>query len=140
MRKLLLIIFLPLMLQGCLLVPFVESASQAGVTKGDRQALLSQSLKKFQEALFWGDTGKALVFANFEEKKNLKDYIEKIVKNKKVAEAKIISTDLDEAVQNASVTVRWKTYDLSTLVIKESEQTQNWSFYFGDGWKITGMK
>jgi len=43
-----------LALQGCILVPFIDSYHKIGVTAADREALLEPKVKLFQQALYWG--------------------------------------------------------------------------------------
>lgn len=132
-------LFLTTTFSGCLLVPFIEGASKMGATKADREELLVSAVKKFQDAIYWGDTSKAMSFSLPESKDDIYRKISDLPKTAKLVESKISYSNFDESSYNADVKLITKSYDTSTLIIKELVEDQKWVFSYSDGWKISSI-
>ena len=133
---LLIILCLFLSLQGCLIVPFIDSASQLGATKGDREALLDKATEKFKTDLYWGNVRSMQKVASDKMKSVVKEFYNTKTKDHKVVEAKVLSSEPDEEVMKAEVLLLWKSYKLDNLIIKEEKINQVWEFSFSDGWRL----
>jgi hypothetical protein len=122
---------------SCILVPFVESVSQMGVTEGDRTQLLNQEIKKFTDAWYWGNEPQAMKSVAPELQPLIKqEFREQERTKQRVVESKVLSADLDKEAREADVVVLVKAFQPSTLVVHEIEEKQHWMFNMSDGWKL----
>jgi hypothetical protein len=123
-------------LQGCIFVPILDGFNQSGVTSGQRAAKLAKTVKEFQDYVFWGDVDKALAMAEPEHRKEIGKSLQKLPKDERVVETKMLSADYSEDVYDADVVVQTKSFDKRTLAVHERNIAQKWVFYMGSGWVI----
>lgn len=135
--KLTLLIVLCCGMSGCILAPFIQAFSDAGVTEGDRQRLLSQSLRGYMEALRWSDTNAAAKYmepqlhqALFQEARRKRGK-ERVVEG--VVEEVIFSSNGYEA----DVEILLRTYEIPVFVVKDRVEKHRWNFGVGGGWSMT---
>src|SRR4051812_21600830 len=95
---------------GCFLVPFVDSFNQMGVTKSDRANLLPQTVKKFSEALYWGELGQALAFVDPDHREKLAESMRKSKREERIVASEVESTELDDSARKATVVVKVRSY------------------------------
>lgn len=121
-------------LNSCVLVPFIDSYKNIGVTESDRQSLFAKQIKEFQNNIYWGNYNKALTFASEGSaliiKESLKDY-----KEKKVVEFKSDDVVFSDSSKIAKAHVVVKYYNLSQYVVKEQHVEETWEFSVGK-WSI----
>ncbi len=126
-------------LQGCIFVPILDGFNQSGVTSGQRAAKLSKTVKDFQDFVFWGDVEKALAMADPDYRKEISKALQKLPKDERVVETKMLSADYSEDAYDADVVVQTKSFDKRTLAVHERNVAQKWVFYMGSGWVIKEM-
>ncbi|MGI6680723.1 MAG: hypothetical protein ACOX3T_04490 [Bdellovibrionota bacterium] len=131
---LLFISVLVLCLDACVLVPFIDSYKQIGVSEGDRQALLPKTLKKFQDFVYWGQYSNALAFAKEDEVMNIRESL------KRYKEIKIVSMKVDDILfeddsKKATVDIVVSYYKIPQYVVAKEKVREVWEFSLSD-WKI----
>ena len=125
---------LVLCLDGCFLVPFIDSYKEMGVTEGDRQALLAKTLKKFQDYVYWGQYNSALSFSQEESANDIRDSF------RQYKEMKIVSIKTDDVLfsdssKEAKVETVVKYYRIPQYVVEDQMIQETWQFSMGN-WKI----
>lgn len=124
-------------LEGCLLVPVVESVSSMGITNKDRQTLLNNTLKKFHEALYWENATEALAYVDEAALPDVKAKIkEEVLGDAKNFERKVVSVEFSPDARKADVTVSTKGYNPSTLIVAERRDLEKWNFSLGSSWML----
>lgn len=134
--------FLPvlfLVLQGCIFVPAIDSVSRLGVTRSDRERLLAEQIKKFQEVLFWGNPNEALRFARDDARDDVRRYLKQISQEERVVESKVKSIDFSGNSYAAEVEVGVKYYRVPYYLVNERFENQKWEFSTVGGWKIVAI-
>lgn len=126
--------FLVLCLDACVLVPFIDSYKEMGVTQGDRQALLPKTLKKFQDYIYWGQYSNALSYTKDESLSDVKDSLQKY------KDIKIVSMKTDDIVffnssKEANVDVVVKYYKVPQYIVVDERVSEVWEFVSGH-WMI----
>jgi hypothetical protein len=132
--------FVALLFSGCLLVPVAQSVSEVGVTASDRSRLLNEQVKKFQDALYWGNMNAALSMVTPERKDEFQKEFRALKKGRKVVSSQVQFVDLTPDAYRATVSVGVKSYNPSTLIITEQEENQEWVFSISNGWKLTSRE
>ncbi len=123
-------------LTGCFLVPFIEAANDVGMTASSRRAKLEEALKKYEEAVYWGNLSDAMAFVAPEKREELQRGLGKLGRGAQVVSTNIVSTSFDDSVQEARVTVATKRFAKDTLVVAETFEEQLWMHSVGDGWQL----
>ena len=131
---LLILLALVLCLDACVLVPFIDSYKEMGVTEGDRQTLLAKTLKNFQDYVYWGQYNNAL---SFSQEDSINDIRESFRKYKEI---KIVSIKTDDVLflnssKEASVDIIVKYYKIPEYVVNDEKVHETWVFSLGN-WKI----
>ncbi|MCB0328153.1 MAG: hypothetical protein KDD70_00780 [Bdellovibrionales bacterium] len=135
----LLLLFL-LTCNGCILVPFINSAKQSGLLRSDRERLLQEEVTKFHRVRFWGKSMQALGFASDEGRESVGDFLRAHSEGEKVVESAIDFVDFQEDAYRAEVAARIKYYRVPYYVVEERIENQNWAFSVASGWKITDVR
>ena len=133
-RILLSFFILVLCLDACVLVPFIDSYKEMGVTEGDRQALLAKTLKNFQDYIYWGQYNNALSFADEERGLDIKKSLNRY------KEVKIVTMKTDDVTflnssKEANVNVIVKYYKIPQYIVVDEVVNETWYFNIGN-WKI----
>lgn len=123
-------------LTGCFLVPFIEAANDVGMTASSRRATLGEALKKYEEAVYWGNLSDAMAFVAPEKREGLRRVLGKVGRGPQVVSTNVVSTSFDDSVQKARVTVATKRFSKDTLVVAETFEEQLWMHSVGDGWQL----
>jgi hypothetical protein len=121
---------------GCVLVPVIESVSQIGVTKSDREALLSRDMKKLNDAIYWGKPEEAAQLFSDETRATLIEGLRKKNKEERVVESKVDSVEFNEDSYAATVAVSIRYYTAPYYVVTERIEEQQWQFKLPSGWRI----
>ena len=141
MKKNVIFSFLVLfLLSGCILAPAIDSVKRAGITKNDRIKLLSEQIKYFHEALYWGNPDEALSFATDEDRTSLREVVSDMSGNERTVESKVYSTEVSDNGYDAVVRVKVKAYKVPFYVVNERIDEQVWTFEVGSGWKLKSLK
>ena len=133
-RILLSFFILVLCLDACVLVPFIDSYKEMGVTEGDRQELLAKTLKNFQDYIYWGQYNNALSFADEEKGLDIKKSFNRY------KEVKIVTMKTDDVTflnssKEANVNVIVKYYKIPQYIVVDEVVNETWYFNMGN-WKI----
>lgn len=121
-------------LDACVLVPFIDSYKQIGVSAGDRQALLPKTLKKFQDFIYWGQYANALSFASDESVEQVRDSF-KEYRDMKIVSMKAQDVVFSESSREATVYVEVKYYRIPNYVVVDDQVKEIWVFS-NTSWKI----
>jgi hypothetical protein len=140
LQRILLVVGLSLGVTGCVLVPVIESVSKIGITSGDREALLSRDMKKFHEALYWGDPNEAVLFASDEARSELGNQLRKSRRKERIVESRIESVAFKDDSYTAHVQVIVKYYETPFYIVNERVEDQQWQFNVPAGWRLTSRK
>jgi len=124
-------------LSGCILVPAIDSMSELGVRRSDRERLLAQDVKKFNEALYWGSPLEALKFAADDARVDIQNHIAARRSDERIVENKIHAVKfLDDGAYEADVEVLVKYYRVPFYTVQERNEKQSWEFSLAGGWKL----
>jgi hypothetical protein len=127
-------------LHGCVLVPVIDSVQQIGFTKDDRIQLLPAQVKRFQDAMYWGNYAVALGFVDPQQHEQFRKEFRRGAQREKLVETRIAEISPSEDGYQARVVVAVKRYDPSTLVVREIEEEQDWVFALSKGWRLASRR
>lgn len=130
------LLVLPFLLSGCFLVPFVEAVNDAGVTASSRQAKLPEVVKKFEDAVYWGNSSDALAFIAPAKRQSMQRQLTIAGRGSQIISSEIVSTSFDDAAKQATVVVATKRFTKEALVVTENFEEQLWVFGIADGWQL----
>jgi len=139
MRTLFALLLVTSSLSGCLLVPFVDAFKQTGVTEGDRQALLQPEVKKFSEALGWGNKTDALQVVSDESRVAIAKQLKGLGEEERLVETKIDEVEWGPQSYDATVVVKVRYYKVPYYIVKTREERQKWTFNLTNGWKLSAF-
>ena len=125
---------------GCILVPAIESVSKAGLTAGDREALLPDVIKQFNESLYWGTPGKALKLVAEDYRAGFMAEYRKKDPSEHVVESKPEMFDYSDDAFSAKVDVLIKYYKVPFYVVENRRELQVWNFSLTGGWKLASKE
>lgn len=140
MKKMCLALLILFVTSGCILVPAIDSFNKLGVAESDRQALLPQTLKKFQEQLYWGQRIEALKYAEEDSREAVAKALRPADEEQRIVESKIRGMDFTDNAYKAEVTIFTKFYKVPYYIVVQRIEKQSWRFSLSDGWKITAME
>lgn len=132
------LIAIALLLQGCLLLPFFQSAHEMGATESDRQQLLSDRVKDFHSALYWGAPGKAINFVAPAARSAVAPSLKSDRDSEKIVESTVRDIQFSESSKIAKIEVVTRFFRVPYYIVKERTEREEWRFSFGDGWMLTG--
>lgn len=135
MLKYILIVVCSLCISSCILAPFIGSVKDAGLMKGDREALLTKDIKHFGDALYWGDMQQALTFVAPEVRSTLGKELN-AVKGDRVIESSIGAVEFNSRATEAKVDLNVRYYKIPVYLVKTRTEKQTWVFDMLDGWKL----
>lgn len=125
-----------LVLPGCFLAPTMDSISRAGLTPGDREALLPERIKKYGDSLYWGNPNQALAFVDPGAKEKILDELRSRSPDEKIVETKVLIMDFNEDAFVANVDVLIRSYKVPFYIVNERKERQVWNFSFTKGWRL----
>ena len=140
MRVVVLCLSVLFFLSGCFLAPFIESFKSAGATQSDREALLPRDLKRFTEALSWGNAEPVMALVDDSARKEIQEQLNEKSETERVVESKVTAVTYDEDSYKASVAVKVKYYRIPYYVVQERKEKLEWKFSLGTGWKLTSRQ
>lgn len=126
-------------LSGCILVPAVDSARKAGLTKLGRQEALESRLREFHNALFWGRFNSAVAFATPENESVLRNQFRNNQGKRRVVDSKVEYINFDEDAYKADVEMELRYHNLATNIVTPARKFEEWQFSVSDGWRIVAM-
>jgi len=139
MRKILILITL-FTLCGCpLIAGTIDSVGKLGITEQDRQKLLPDSVKKFYEACYWGNSTAASRFIIDSERERLKDFLKVSPDKIRFVESRIEDILFAPDARSATVTSKVKYFEVPYYIVRDRMDTQDWEFTMSDGWKIKNI-
>lgn len=127
-------------LQGCFLVPAIDSFKKLGVTREDRVKLLAPEIKRFEECLGWDDNFSALAYVDKEKRSAVSQQFRDRLKSERVVDHKIVSIDFSEDGYSATAEVIVRAYKVPYYVVQEHTEIHKWRFNLSDGWKLTELE
>lgn len=130
------LVVLSFFFSGCLLVPFIEAVNDAGVTASSRQANLSEVIKKYEEAVYWGNTPDALALIAPTKRQEMQRLLAVAGRGSQIISSEVVSTSFDDEVKRATVVVATKRFTKQALVVTENFEEQLWVFGLADGWQL----
>ncbi len=123
-------------LGGCIFAPTLDSISKAGFTKGDREGILSDSMKKFHDALYWGNPSQALAMVTDEGRENVLASIKKSKREERIVDSKVEMVDFKNDSFEAEVDVTVRYFQVPYYVVKDRTEREQWEFSLVDGWRL----
>lgn len=123
-------------LSGCILVPFIQAFKETGATEGDRMALLSEEVKKFNAAVVWGNPTEAMTFVAPESQLKLSSQFKDKSEDERIVETKVDSVEWGDAARTATVSVKVRYFRVPVYVVNVRKEEQQWQFTLSEGWKI----
>lgn len=126
-----------LLLSGCFMAPFIGAFKQAGVTRSDREALLPKEVKRFNDALFWGNSGPIMSMVDESAREEIGNQVAEASDVERVVESKVLKVSYDEDAYEADVQVKVRFYRVPYYMVRDRVEHQRWKFSFNDGWQIS---
>ncbi len=131
-----LLLSLSLSLQGCFFAPAIDSFKKLGVSATDRQALLAQQIKRFNDALHWGTNDQILALVSPMSREQIANDLEDEGEDMKVVDTRVADTSFDESAYKATVKIALRYYKVPYYVVKTRKEKQIWDFSLSDGWLL----
>ena len=129
------------LLQGCILAPIIGSVSDLGVRRSDRERLLAQDVRRFNDALFRGNSVDAVKFASVDVRSKLLESLSARKKDERIVENQIAGINFtDDDGYQADVQVTVKYYRVPFYTVQERSEKQSWKFSLGGGWELIGRE
>ena len=135
-RTLVILLYCALMLQGCPLAPAIDSLRESGFTQSSRVQLLPKDMKKFSDALQWGDPQAAMFYVTEEGQSGVGEALKELRGDVRVVESKVRDVKFDPDAYEADVTVAIKYYKVPYYVVTDLNQHQVWKFSHSSGWQL----
>ncbi len=126
---------------GCVvLAPVIDGVRQTGVTESDRQRLLTEEVKKYYDALYWGNPSVATTFASDRGREEIAQYMKNRDRNERLVESKVESVNFTNDSYAAEVEITERFYKVPYYMVNSRLQHQEWEFSLLSGWKIVSQK
>ena len=127
------------LLSGCVVVPVLEGFSKMGLSQGDREKLLPQSVKEFHDALYWSDAaGLGPLIKEDGRAENLQK-LRKSIKGVRVVETKTDGVDYRDESNKATVHIILKSYKVPFYVVEDHYIKEEWEFTVSTGWQYVSQ-
>jgi hypothetical protein len=126
-------------LQGCILVPFINSFKQIGATKADRKVLLEKDLKEFNTAMRAQRFDAALQYVDQAYMNEFKNTLRSRMRSEKIVDMNVEMFDLAEDVRSGQIDMVMRYYEVPYYVVKDRLYEQDWAFSSGS-WKLRGQR
>ncbi|MCB0359016.1 MAG: hypothetical protein KDD44_05255, partial [Bdellovibrionales bacterium] len=97
----------------------------------ERTAEVNTRVKKFLQALYWGDVDQAAGFVTAESRPQYRDVFSEIVNKERLVKSEIRSVELGPDSETATVTVVVQYYRIPNYVVKTRRETQTWAYNEG---------
>lgn len=126
-------------LSGCFLAPAIDSFKKLGVTAADREKLLAERIRAFNDALSAGGPGDAEQLLVPEKRTELAREIRKLRKSERVVDTKIEAVGFEDDSYKAKVEVTVRAYKVPFYIVNERIEEQEWQFVsVSSGWLLAG--
>ena len=127
-------------LQGCFLAPAIDSFKKLGVTAPDREKLLAERIRSFNDAMSSGAAGEAEHLVLPENRLALERELRRLRKSEKVVDTRIESVGFFEDSYKAKVEVTVRSYKVPFYVVNERLEEQDWHFTVSTGWLLAARR
>ena len=136
MKKLIVSIILASFISGCLLAPAIKGVQDAGLTSGDRQIKLGESLRGVRDGLYWGQMQKVLAYSDSTIQPKIQNAFSRVGRSEKITEVSVDNTTVAEDGYKAEVAMVVRYFRVPEYLVQERVDTQQWEYTFSDGWKM----
>jgi hypothetical protein len=119
------------------MAPFIGSFKQAGVTQSDREALLPREVKRFNDALFWGNSGPIMAMVDEAAREEIGNQVAEAADVERVVESKVLKVNYANDAYEADVKLKVRFYRVPFYIVQDRVEHQRWKFSFHDGWQIS---
>jgi len=127
-------------LNGCILAPAIDSFTKIGVTRGDRQNLLAQDIKRFHDALYWKKYSEALSLVSAEARDEVYREIRERSQSERVIDSEVTFVDFSEDAYEAETEIAVRFHETRFNLVQTRTEKQNWRFSVSDGWKLVSRE
>ena len=135
------LIFSLLVLPSCVLTPLIQGYKDLGVSESDRMQLLPLNMKKFQDALYWGDPTEALNYVVSDSRLQMEPELNKLrKKTMRIVDSRVDSVSWGDSARDATVKIAMQYYAVPVYIVKERTDEQVWVFETTGGWKLKSTK
>jgi hypothetical protein len=122
------------------LVPFIQAFKEAGATEGDRKTLLAADVKKFCDAVIWGNRTEALSLVVDEARDPIGAQLRSAAEEEKIVDSKVDEIQWGDGALTAKAFVKVRFYKIPFYVVKTRVEEQHWEFASGSGWRMTARE
>jgi len=130
------IVFALVVLNGCVLVPFVQAFKESGLTEGDRMELLPPQVKRFSDARVFGNKTEALSLVSDESRPEIAKQLQDAKEPERIVKSQIDAIEWSNDAFNAKVILKVEAFKMSELVVRTVTEEQHWEFRSGTGWLL----
>lgn len=134
--KIIFVLLIAALLNGCILAPFIGAFKSAGATEGDRKELLPTEVQRFTESVSFGNRSTALSFVLPDNRKQISEQLKKMGEEEKIFESKVDDIEWSDGAWNATVVLKTKFFRVPFYIVKTRTEEQKWDFSFSGGWKL----
>ena len=125
---------------GCSVVSF-DGMEKALAGDQKRAQLLDKSLKRYHQAVYWGDGKKASLFVNPEVRSSFLNDFSKRNSKERIVDIKISSIEMGDEYEEATVKTRVKYYKVPHQLVNVRLEKETWKFdRFSTGWTTHGVE
>ena len=125
---------------GCIFIPLIDGVKKIGVTKSDREALLSSEVKEFQDLVYWNKFQLAGAKIQEEVRSQQLKQLTKRYKDYRLVDSTIDAIDFDKDSDHATVTVTARRFKVPFYIVEAYTEDQTWAFSVNSGWKFITAK
>ena len=125
---------------GCIFVPIIDGVKKVGLTKSDREALLTPKVKDFQDLVYWSKFQEAGVFIKEDVRGDQLRELSRKYKDYRLVDSKIDFIDFNESGDAATVSVTARRFKVPFYIVEDYAEDQKWEFSLSDGWRFVSAK
>ena len=133
------LVAMSVVLNGCLLVPFVDSFKESGIAESDRVRLFDKQIRQYKYALMDGRSGRMLKFVDKEKFTDMRKTYRTMFNEQKIVDTKIDYVDFEDESNVAKVDLEVSYFKVPQYVVQSRIESQTWKFELGDGWKLDSI-
>ncbi len=125
-----------IILSGCVFAPTIDSFRRAGITKADRASLLGGEVKKFHDALYWGQAETVLSMISEQAREDVLMELKGRTDEERIVESKIVALAISDDGFEANVEVAVRYFKVPTYIVNKRKEKELWRFSMTDGWRL----
>lgn len=126
-------------LNGCLLVPFIDSFKESGIQESDRVRLFDKQIRQYKYALMDGRSGGMLKFVQREQFPEMRKTYRDMFNGQKIVDSKVDYVDFEDESHIAKVDLEVSYFRVPQYVVQSRIESQTWKFEVGTGWKLESI-